>query len=135
MSPYVRTIKTASDAVAVQVVWSSKAGRKTMTHIGSAHSPDEVERLKLIARQQIREAAPLQDELDFGDGLPRRGALPILSSRAAHLWDALSTAYSAVGLDRSAGGDEVFKQLVLARIVEPTSKLEAIRVLDEIGPT
>ena len=27
----------------------------------------------------------------------------------------------------------MFKQLVLARIVEPTSKLEAIRVLDEIG--
>ncbi len=133
MSPYVRTTKTGSDAVAVQVVWSSKAGHKTMTHIGSAHSPEEVERLKLIARQQIREAAPLQDELDFGDGLPRRGALPILSSRAGHLWDALSAGYAAVGLERSAGGDEVFKQLVLARIVEPTSKLEAIRVLDEIG--
>ena len=59
MSPYVRTTKTGSDAVAVQVVWSSKAGHKTMTHIGSAHSPEEVERLKLIARQQIREAAPL----------------------------------------------------------------------------
>lgn len=133
MSPYVRTVVTPSKATAVQVVWSSKAGRKTMTHIGSAHSPDEVERLKLVARQQIREAAPLQDELDFGDGLPRRGALPILSSRAGHLWDALSAGYAAVGLDRSAGGDEVFKQLVLARIIEPTSKLEAIRVLDEIG--
>ena len=32
-----------------------------------------------------------------------------------------------------AAVDEVFKQLVLARIVEPTSKLDAVRVLEEIG--
>ena len=29
--------------------------------------------------------------------------------------------------------DEVFEQLVLARIIEPTSKLDTIRVLEEIG--
>ena len=28
-----------------------------------------------------------------------------------------------------AGGDEVFKQLVLARVIEPTSKLDSLRVL------
>src|SRR5699024_3745095 len=74
-----------------------------------------------------------QDELDFGDGRPRSQALPIRSSRAEYLWEALSTAFRAVGLDKATAGDEVFKQLVLARIIEPTSKLEAIRVLDEVG--
>lgn len=31
------------------------------------------------------------------------------------------------------GDDEVFRQLVQARLIEPTSKLDTIRVLDEMG--
>lgn len=50
-----------------------------------------------------------------------------------HLWDALCRAYDTLGFDAAAGGDEVFRQLVLARIVEPTSKLDALRVLAEVG--
>jgi hypothetical protein len=48
------------------------------------------------------------------------------------LWQALATAYGVLGLDR-ARGDEVSQQLVLARVVQPTSKLDSIRVLVEIG--
>ena len=33
----------------------------------------------------------------------------------------------------AADGDEVFRQLVLARIIEPTSKADSLRVLDETG--
>ena len=51
----------------------------------------------------------------------------------AHLWDALCRAYDALGFDRAAGGDEVFRELVLARIIEPTSKLDSLRVLAEAG--
>lgn len=130
MAPYVRTVKTASGATAVQVVWSNKRGAKEMDHIGSAHTPEDLEVLKAAARQRMNAG---QDELDFGDGQPRGRALPIHSTRAEHLWEALSTAFRAVGLDKSSGGDEVFKHLVLARVIEPTSKLESIRVLDEIG--
>jgi hypothetical protein len=36
-------------------------------------------------------------------------------------------------LDGRGGGDEVFRQLVLARIIEPASKLDSIRVLEEAG--
>ena len=36
-------------------------------------------------------------------------------------------------LRRAAGGDEVFRQLVLARIIEPTSKVDSVRVLEEAG--
>jgi hypothetical protein len=31
--------------------------------------------------------------------------------------------------DQAAGGDEVFRDLVLARIIEPVSKLDSPRVL------
>nr|WP_157980498.1 hypothetical protein [Kocuria sp. CPCC 104605] len=130
MSPYVRTVKTASGATAVQVVWSNRLGSKRMDHIGSAHTPEDVEILKAVAQQRMAEG---QDELDFGGGQPRGRALTIRGSRAEHLWEALSAGYRAVGLDGTSGADAVFKQLVLARIIEPTSKLESIRVLDEVG--
>ena len=50
-----------------------------------------------------------------------------------HLWDVLSHAYDELGFDRAASGDEVFRQLVLARIIEPASKLDSLRVLEETG--
>lgn len=49
------------------------------------------------------------------------------------LWDGLSSAYDALGFGRAAGGDEVFRWLVLARIIEPTSKADSLRVLAEVG--
>ena len=50
-----------------------------------------------------------------------------------HLLDALSRAYDVLGFDAAAGGDEVFRDLVLARIIEPASKLDSLRVLEEAG--
>lgn len=61
--------------------------------------------------------------------------LPITSSRAHHLWSALSDVYDMLGFEEAAGGDEVFRQLVLARIIEPTSKADSPRVIEEAGIT
>jgi hypothetical protein len=46
---------------------------------------------------------------------------------------ALTLAYGVLGFEHATGGDAVFRQLVLARIIEPTSKLDSLRVLDEAG--
>jgi hypothetical protein len=129
--PYVRTVKTKSGATAVQVVWSSQRGSRKIEHIGSAHDEAELEALRAAAAQRI---AAGQLELDLGlDGPGAGGPLPITSSRMGHLLDALGRGYRALGLDGAAGGDEVFRQLVLARIIEPASKLDSIRVLEEAG--
>jgi Transposase DDE domain len=134
VSPYVRTVKTASGARAVQIVHSSRRGSRDIEHIGSAHDDVELEVLKAVAQQRL---ATGQGELDLGlepaDGSTGGGPLPITSSRMGHLWDALAHAYRVLGLDGAAGGDEVFQQLVLARIIEPTSKLDSLRVLEETG--
>jgi hypothetical protein len=50
-----------------------------------------------------------------------------------HLLDALSRAYDALGFPQATGHDQVFRQLVLARIIEPASKQDSLRVLDEAG--
>jgi Transposase DDE domain len=127
---YIRTVKTASRATAVQIVHSNRRGSRDIEHIGSAHTAEEVEVLKAVARQRLHVG---QDTLDLGDGAPVGAALPITATRCQQLWDTLSLAYEVLGFDAAAGGDEVFKALVLARLVEPTSKLATIRVLDEIG--
>ena len=55
------------------------------------------------------------------------------SPSRAHLANALAGVYERLGFDEAAGGDEVFGQLVLARIIEPSSKLDSIRVPQEGG--
>jgi hypothetical protein len=100
---------------------SNRRGSREIEHIGSAHTPAEVEILKTIARQRMHAN---QDALDFGDGQPGDEEAPIVSSRAKHLWEVLCTAYGVLGLDQACGEDEVFKLLALARVVEPVSKLE-----------
>ena len=129
---YVRTVKTASGARAVQIVHSSRKGSRDIEHIGSAHDDVELELLKAVSRQRL---AAGQSELDLGlDAPPEAGGpLPITASRMGHLWDALGSVYDALGFADAADGDEVFRQLVLARIIEPTSKLDSLRVLTEAG--
>jgi hypothetical protein len=85
-----------------------------------------------LSRQRL---AAGQSELDLGLGAPPEtgGPLPITASRMGHLWDALGSVYDALGFADAAEGDEVFRQLVLARIIEPTSKLDSLRVLTEAG--
>lgn len=129
---YVRTVKTASGATAVQIVHASRRGSRDIEHIGSAHDEAEVAALKAAARQRLAQG---QGVLDFGlaVGAVSDGPLEITSSRAGHLWDALRRAYDLLGFAAAAGRDEVFRQLVLARIVEPTSKQDSLRVLEEVG--
>jgi hypothetical protein len=131
----VRTVRTASGAMAVQIVRSSRAGKRKIEHIGSAHDDAELEALKAAARLQL---AGGQGQLDLDLGaesaaVAGSGPLTIVAARMAHLWEALGRAYDLLGFGDVDDGDVVFRQLVLARIIEPTSKLDSLRVLDEVG--
>ena len=78
-----------------------------------------------------RKVYPGQGELDLSAGAVPAGHAVISSKASAVLWQVLAGAYTRLGFD--AVGDKSFKQLVLARIVEPTSKAGSLRVLDEVG--
>ena len=115
----------------MQIVHSSHRGSRDIEHLGSAHTAAEVELLKAAARQRL---AAGQGVLDLGlDAGAPGGPLPIISSVMGCLVGALSRGYDVLGLAAAAGGDEVFRQLVLARIIEPVSKLDSARVLEEAG--
>ena len=143
MSPYVRTVRTASGARAVQIVHSSRKGARSIEHIGSAHDDAELAVLKEVARQRLNagqlsfDLPGLNSENDAGSA-PQEPAgtgcvAPIASNRMGVLLEVLEVAWKAVGLDRLDGADEVFRQLVTARLIEPTSKQDSLRVLTEAG--
>jgi len=128
---YVRAVRTASGATAVQIVWSSRRGAREIEHLGSAHDEAELAALKAVAAERI---AAGQQMLELGlAAAAGAGPLEIVGSAAGHLWEALCRAYDTLGFDKAAGGDEVFRALVLARIIEATSKLDSLRVLAETG--
>ncbi len=58
----------------------------------------------------------------------------VLKSSSGLLYDALARVYASLGFD-DAVGDEVFRDLVIARLVEPTSLLDVDRVPAELGRT
>jgi len=125
-------VKTASGARAVQIVWSKRGGKPDLQQVGSAHTDADYEALQVKAREIIAEG---QGELDLGLVVPPQGVVPITSSRMGVLWDLLALAYQRLGFEALGGQSDgdVFRRLVLARIIEPTSKLDSIRVLEEAG--
>jgi hypothetical protein len=129
---YVRTVKTASGATAVQIVWSSRKGSRQIEHLGSAHDDAQLEALKAAAAQRLGAGQQALD-LGLGQTWTSDGPLAIVASCSQHLWEALCQAYRVLGFDGALEGDGVFRHLVLARIIEPTSKVDSLRVLFETG--
>jgi hypothetical protein len=123
------------------------------THVGSAHTDAELGVLLDQARAIVAgEQASLDIEVqlrptrvtDVPDWRtssliptpPAANGVLVGSGRTAAtssrlLYDLLGAVYDWLGLDALA--DPVFRDLVIARIVEPTSKLDSLRVLDDLG--
>ncbi len=121
--PYVRTVKTDSARRRCRSSGHCGAVRGRSSTSGPRTTTPELEPLKAAAGQRI---AAGQTELDLGLGdSGAAGPLPITSSRMGCLLDALDRGYRVLGLDEAAGGDGVFRQLVLARIIEPASKIDS----------
>ena len=126
MSRFIRKVKTKSGATAVQI--ETKRGRERIgiEHIGSAHNETELKILMALARERLYEG-----QLTFEVTKGNTAELRLEKSYSALLWDTLGNIYSLLGFE--AVSDYVFKQLVLARIIEPASKLDTIRILADLG--
>lgn len=155
---WIRRVRTASGATAVQIAESVDGRRRIVRHVGSAR--DDAELGLLIEEAQRLLADDSQGELDLGitPKAVRAHMVPpaaealftdatdapvgrelvarprVLKSCNGLLYDALAGIYASLGFD-DAVGDEVFRDLVIARVVEPTSLLDVDRVLAELGRT
>ena len=125
---------SGATAVKVKVVFKDR-GRRTVRHLGSAH--DEAELAVLMARAlQVAEAGQMSLDLEplgASGACVAPGGAVMGSTRSAVLVRVLEHAWSALGLDAAVEGDEGLRQMVLARLVEPTSKERVPRVVSEIG--
>ena len=144
MSPYLRKVKTASGATAVQVVVKENGVRRIVEHLGSAHDEAELAALMHLGHQRLLAG---QQVLDLGSAFDGGGQAPghepgdggavrrpaIISRRSGWLIEAIKTVYARLGLGEAVGGDRAFEQMVVARLIEPTSKADTPRVLSEIG--
>jgi len=131
-------------------------GRRTIVaHVGSAHTEAELGILLERAREML--ADPAQGSFDLGiepaapqarlvtpparpalfdaepsGGAPAAAGPPrVVSTDSRLLFQALDGVFGDLGF--GALGDDVFRDLVLARVVEPTSILDAGRVLADLG--
>lgn len=135
MAMYVRKGVTKSGAMQVQIV--TKQGRQIVNveHVGSARSDADVAVMVEIAKERIREHARSAGsvEFDLGDQTPTAASRLVLQrAYSRFLYDTLAGVYGRLGFD-AAVSDGVFRDLVIARVIEPSSKLDTIRILDELG--
>ncbi len=123
---FIRRVKTTSGTTAIQIATKQKGRIVKIIHIGSAHTKEELAVLLALAHKQLQgsqlELLPEPQPL-LRVGLKR--------SFSGLLWSTLQEQYEKIGFSRLK--DEAFKALCLARIVEPTSKIDTIRVLADLG--
>jgi hypothetical protein len=139
----------------VQIAESAGGRRRIVAHVGSAHTEAELGILLERAREMLadpaqgsfdlgieaaaprarlvtREAAPaLFDAEPPGEAPAAAGPARVVSTDSRVLFQALDGVFEDLGF--GALGDEVFRDLVLARVVEPASVLDAGRVLADLG--
>nr|WP_256695046.1 MULTISPECIES: IS1634 family transposase [Actinomyces] len=137
MSPYLRQVKTASGATAVQVVAKDHGVCRIVEHLGSAHDETELEVLLEAGRQKVAawQGQGLLDleSLEPAPGRTNLARTTVESKHSRLLWEVLHGAYQRLGLGEAVGGDRAFEQMVLARLIEPSSKAQVPRVLGDLG--
>jgi len=138
VSGFIRKVKTASGATAVQIVEKRGGVRRIVEHVGSARDEVELAVLVQVARERLHVG---QQVLDLGldvvtdpaapAGARLAGQAVVTGTASQVLWQVLTDAYARLGFD--VLGDEAFAAMVLARCVEPASKLATVEILGELG--
>jgi hypothetical protein len=152
---FIRRVRTASGATAVQIAQYVGGRQQIVKHLGSAHTEAELGVLLQQARDLLED--PAQGVLDLGieptppvKGLVRPagarhlfdadstipserrdGPGRVVATDSRTLFEALASVFTGLGFD--ALDDAVFRDLVIARVVEPTSLLDSGRVLRDLG--
>ena len=132
----IRKVRTTSGATAVQVVQNKGTARSFLKHIGSAHDEHELALLLDEAKQYI-EAHCRQPDLFV--------VTPADEPSSSSLFKALLDQSSAVGITHQFARNallacarkcglgslpELYLDLALMRIIEPTSKLRSMELLE-----
>jgi len=123
---FIRKVKTTSGATAVQIAYKVKGRVVKIIHIGSAHNKRELNILLALAHQRLQAS-----QMDLFPETQSSLRVGMRRSFSGLLWNILREQYHQLGFGQLE--DEIFEALCIARIVEPTSKLDSLRVLADLG--
>ena len=131
MSPRLRKVTTASGATAVQIVCKHRGKVTVLEHLGSAHTEAELKALLVAGDQKLADYGAAE-QLELELGLPADTAAPprartVVGTRPSVLIDAITASWKRLGFAEVID-DNAFFQLALARLVEPTSKADSVRL-------
>ena len=123
---FIRKVETTSGATAVQIAYKQKGQIVKIIHIGSAHTEEELRILLDLAHKYLQE-----NQLELFPERLSSLRVGIKCSFSRLLLNTLKEQYDR--LEFSKLEDEIFELLCIARIVEPTSKLDSLRVMADLG--
>lgn len=126
----IRVVKTASKAKAVQVVRYQNSKRVILQHIGSAHSDESLDELKVMAEEWIKD---FSNQLSiFPDEHPNRllhlNYCSFVGVKYHFFYELIHIIQAKIGL-----GDlpVLLNDLVTMRIFEPASKLRSLELMEQ----
>jgi len=127
-----RTTKTASGATAVQAVRYVQRKVVVVKHFGSAHTPHELQILMRdgdawIAKQRTQPPLPLLSEPSLSSSVVDLDRLTFSDTRHLFAYEVLMHAVKSLRFAHLL--DPVLADLVVMRLLEPSSKLRAIALM------
>ena len=126
----IRVVKTASKALAVQVVHYRNNKRIILQHLGSAHSDQELNDLMLLAEEWIKNYSGQLSV--FPDEDPNKllhiNHCTFLGIRYNFFYEQIRMLQAKVGFDDLP---ILLQDLALVRIFEPASKLRSLELLEQ----
>lgn len=125
---FVRQKKNKSGVISIQVIDKSSGRYKVLKTIGSSSNPSEIQRLLIKAQAFIKSFTGVQ-ELDFAntEAVIQSVLSNITSHKLAGIDLVLGRIFDEIGFNKIR--DELFRDLVLYRLVYPKSKLKTTEYL------
>lgn len=126
----IRKVRTASGAIAVQVIQYTQGKRVVVRHIGSSHTDEELDALCQEAetvRDQLSHQLSLFSIIEKPSKLLHEDHLQLSSVTHLFAYTSLKKCSQLCGL---AFLHPLYQDLALMRIVEPASKLRTIELLE-----
>jgi hypothetical protein len=114
----------------VRVEWRRGRERVGLEHVGTGRTAGEV--ALLVAEAWGRVNAGQEPLWTDPPEAPAAGRARTVRTWSEVLWDALDGVWGRLGFEEAVP-DQAFKSLALARLVEPTSKVDAAWVLADLG--
>ncbi len=125
---FVRRVKNKNGKTYIQVVDKGTGKYKVLVNIGSSSSQEQIKQLEHQGKQYIEQQSGLQ-QFDFNNeiGLYKSILSSIITHKLVGIDLLLGKIFDEIGFNKIK--DPIFKQLVLYRLVYPSSKLKTTEYL------